>query len=103
MTVSADHAAHRAAALRASESVADGWPLTTTYDVGFRLAPDGSQRAGWAIHVRCGRPDCAQSVLSASNDSGAYVWSIGGELRASLVAHIKQCHREAIDETAPTA
>ena len=99
--IAADHAALRAERLRAAESVADGWPLTTTYDLGSRAAPDGSQRAGWAIHVRCGRPDCAQSVLSASNDSGAFVWSIGGELRASLLAHIKQCHREAInDQTA---
>jgi hypothetical protein len=103
VTVSAEHAAHRTAALKRSESVADGWPLITTYGLSSRLAPDGDQRVGWAVHLRCGRPDCAQSVLSASNDSGAYVWSIGGELRVSLLAHINQCHREAIDETAPAA
>lgn len=99
--VSAEHAAQRAQALRRSQEAADGWPLTTTYDLSSRLAPDGERVAGWAIHVRCALPGCGQSVLSASNDSGAYVWSIGDVLRVALLAHIKQCHREAIDEQDP--
>jgi hypothetical protein len=103
VSVSAEHAAQRAAALSRAQAVADGWPLTGTYDLSSRLAPGGSSVTGWAIHLRCGQPGCGQSVLSASNDSGAYIWSIGSQLRVSLLAHINQVHREAIDEAAPAA
>jgi hypothetical protein len=100
VSVSAGHAAQRAAALRRAEAIADGWPLTTSYDLSSRLAAGGDRVTGWAIHQRCGQPGCGQSVLSASNDSGAYVWSIAGELRPSLLAHIMQCHRQAVDDFA---
>lgn len=88
----------RTEALRRAESLADSWPLITTYDVGPRMAPDGVTRAEWSIHVRCGRPDCGQSAFSASNASGSYVWSIGEMLRPCVAAHIMQCHREDADE-----
>src|SRR6185437_12006609 len=72
------------------------WPLTATYEVGPRLTPRGEQQIGWQIHVRCQFEGvCGQSVLCASNDSGAYVWSAGNDLLYSLAAHIMQCHREA--------
>jgi hypothetical protein len=87
----------------AAADVAADWPLTTSYDLSSRLAPGdglaggvaapGQRRACWSIHVRCGRPGCAQSVLSASNDSGSYAWSVGGELLPAVRAHITQCHR----------
>jgi hypothetical protein len=83
------------------------WPLTTSYDLGSRLAPSeaaaGStavpeqRRACWSIHVRCGRPDCGQSVLCASNDSGSYVWCVEEDLLPQLRAHITQCHRAEAD------
>lgn len=71
-----------------------GWPLLTTNDLGERLAPDGDRKAGWQVHIRCGRPSCGQSILCTSNDSGAYVWSAGDQLLTQLRAHIAQCHRE---------
>jgi hypothetical protein len=70
------------------------WPLTTSNNLGERLAPDGERKAGWQVHIRCGRPQCAQSILCTSNDSGAYAWSVGGELLTQLRAHIAQAHRE---------
>lgn len=72
------------------------WPLMTAYDLGERLAPDGGRRACWSIHLRCGYPSCGQSVLSTSNDSGAYVWCVSAQLMPALRAHIMQVHREEL-------
>jgi hypothetical protein len=74
-------------------AVARTWPLLTTYDLSKRLAPDGTHVASWSIHIRCGWPDCAQSVLCTSNDSGAYVWSCRDQLLPGVLGHIYQCHR----------
>jgi hypothetical protein len=87
--------------------VAMSWPLLTSYDLGSRLVPGegppGSvaapeqRRACWSVHVRCGKPDCGQSVLCASNDSGSYLWCVEENLLPPLRAHIAQCHREEGD------
>lgn len=82
------------ASARALE-IARTWPLTTSYDVGYRLSPGGDRRGGWTIHIRCAHPGCQQSVLSTSNDSGSYVWSWRDHLAVGVLGHIMQCHREA--------
>lgn len=75
-------------------AIARGWPLFASYELGTRATPDGENRAGWQIHVRCGWPQCQQSVLCSSNDSGSYLWSWRDQLGPGVLAHIYQCHRQ---------
>jgi hypothetical protein len=80
----------------AALAAAAGWPVYVSNDLGQRAAPDQTLKTGWQFHVRCGKPGCGQSVFCAGNDSGAYQWTIGGELSPGLIGHLMQCHRADI-------